>query len=72
MSEPITLYGVDGKPVTVYGKAQADLLLAEGYSAVPPEVVAEVVSEETVSEDDVSEAPEPRRVSKRPARPGKP
>ena len=41
MGEPMRLYGPDGEEVTVYGRGQADVLVAQGFSWTRPQPAAE-------------------------------
>ena len=63
MSEPITLYGPGGHEVVVYGKAQAAVMAAKGYSPTPPEPgpVVEVI----VTDDPAPVEPAKRTAVKR-------
>ena len=68
MGQPITLYDPDGDPVTVYGQAQAALMVEQGFTLAPPPVAD---SDEPAEADEgvLVEAPAP--VKQKPARAGR-
>lgn len=67
MGQPITLYDPDGTPVTVYGRAQAAVMLEQGFLETPP--AAEVVTVDEADEVVLVDAPAP--VKQKPARAGR-